>query len=299
MELELIDELANHKKNITTYAAEAWDKCDFSLSEPDLVKSFAMSSNQGVHYLNSTLAAVFNSSQNRFVLKFAAVFTHQRPYVKRLGSNVALRVGTNHTEQCELSDLGFFSVFVDCNKTVIASRSTFFQAKKDMRIDNLTQKWLYDFDDGFEYKNTSFWERTDCASPGRIFPSWSEGRSTAFQYLLLLGTNHVKVRLSPWKMDHAHSFGFFFYRLLTLGAGISYRPAESKNGGWSSIVNDALRMAVGDMAGKDRGSKDLDKFLDYFNDFRSHDKYFYKAQGAEGFPIIIAIMQDTSQKSAD
>ncbi|WP_148053353.1 hypothetical protein [Pseudomonas fluorescens] len=299
LELELIEELSNYKLDITNYASEAWRRCDFSLSEPNLVKSFAMGSDKGVHYLNSTLAAVFNSAQNRFVMKFAAAFTHQRPYVKRLGSNVASHKGTNNTEQCELADLGFFSVFVDSSKQVIASRSTFFQAKKDDRIDNLTQQWLYDFDGGFEYVHTSFWALTDCVSPNRDFPAWSEGRSTAFQYLLLLSNNQVKVRLSPWKINHCHDFGFFFYRLLTLGAGISYRPAESKKGEWSSIVNDVLRMAGGHMAGKDRGSIDLDKVVDYFNDFRSHDKYFSEPPKEGGMPMVLAIIQDTLRQAGD
>ncbi|WP_406226772.1 hypothetical protein ACI7YU_15145 [Pseudomonas siliginis] len=296
MELELIDELSGYKKKIIADAGKAWESCDFTVSEPNLVRSFAMDQGKGVDYLNSTLASNFNLAQNRYVLKFAAAFTHQRPYVRRKSSNVQLRKGTNPTEQCELADLGFISVFVDCNKTVIASRSTFFQAKKEECIDNLTQQWLYDFDDGFEYRHSSFWELTNCVSPIRDFPDWSEGRSTAFQYLLLLDSKKVRVRLSPWKVDHTHDFGFFFYRLLTLGAGVSYLPADSKAGGFSSIVNDVLRMASGHMAGKGRGSIDLDKVVDFFNDFREHEKYFADSPSGEGFPMFIAIMQDTDRR---
>ncbi|MFW9078904.1 hypothetical protein ACOI9X_06425 [Pseudomonas sp. P2757] len=296
VELELIDALSCCKRSIIAEAGKAWANCNFSLAEPKLVKSFAMESGKGVHYLNSSLATNFNSSQNRFVLKFAAVYTHQRPYVERRPRNISLRKGSNRTERCELADLGFLSVFVDQNKKVITSRASFFQAKKDESIDNETQQWLYDFDGGFEYKHSSFWELTDCATPSREFPAWSEGRSSAFQYLLLLSNTKIKVRLSPWSMDHTHSFGFFFYRLLTMGAGIPYQSNESMSGGWSSIVSDVLRMGGGDMAGKHRGSIGLDKIVDYFNSFKSHDRYFYESAGAEGFPIIIAIMQDAQFK---
>lgn len=79
-----------------------------------------------------------------------------------------------------------------------------------------------------------------------------------------------------------------------MGDGVPYLPGKSKDGGWSSIVNDILRMGNGHMAGKDRGSIDLDKVVDYFNNFRSHDRYFYEATGGEeGFPMIFAIVQDT------
>ncbi|WP_247842420.1 hypothetical protein [Pseudomonas sp. MWU12-3103b] len=136
IELELIDVLSRYKKSIISEAGKAWANCNFLLSEPKLVKSFAMESGKGVHYLNSVLAGNFNSSQQRFVLKFAAVYTHQRPYVKRRRTNILARKGSNGSERCELADLGFLSVFVDSNKKVITSRASFFQAKKDESIDN-------------------------------------------------------------------------------------------------------------------------------------------------------------------
>ncbi|WRH90530.1 hypothetical protein RCC30_17460 [Pseudomonas fluorescens] len=53
------------------------------------------------------------------------------------------------------------------------------------------------------------------------------------------------------------------------------------------------------MAGKDRGSIDLDKVVDYFNDFRSHDKYFSEPPKEGGMPMVLAIIQDTLRQAGD
>ncbi|MCT7313259.1 hypothetical protein N5J06_19980 [Ralstonia sp. CHL-2022] len=295
---DLIEALAQHKRDVITSAQIAWRLCDFSLAEPEIIKSFTMSSGKGVDYLNRTLATDFNNAQTRFVLKFAGVYAHQRPYVFRDAANSSVHAGTNKTERCELADMAFLAVCVDQEKTVIAARASFFQAKKGEAIDNETQRWLYDYDDKFKYQASSFWEHAACNSPDRTMPDWDEGRTSAFQYLILSETHNAHVRLSPWNVCHRHAFGFFLYRLLTFAGGKDYRASEITAGGWSSIVNDVLRMGNGAMSGVDRGSVDLDTIIDYFNDFRDHTVQNYDSRSSEGFPIVIAIVQDVGQSGA-
>jgi hypothetical protein len=134
--------------------------------------------------------------------------------------------------------------------------------------------------------------------PGRVLPAWDDDRSSAFQYLILPPAHPLpKVRLSPWDVEHSHEFGFFLYRLLTLSAGKNYASCDAKNGAWSSIVNDMLRMAAGTMKGSDRGSPDLDTVVDYFNDFRDHQLYSYD-NSPGGVPLVLAIMQDTDKTAS-
>lgn len=120
---------------------------------------------------------------------------------------------------------------------------------------------------------------------------------SALQYLILTPNTPVrsppKTRLSPWGVDHSHPFGFFLYRLVTLSGGKPYLHTESGSGGWSSIINDLLRMGHTGMGKKaNRGSPDLDTIVDYFNNFRDQTRYF--ADGPpEGVPLVIAIIQDT------
>lgn len=288
---DLIEELANHKASIIQHVNDAWSKCDFALSEPKIIASFIMDANKGVDYLNKNLAVPINMSQSRFVLKFGGVFTHQRPYVSREKSNCSKHSGTNPTESCELSDLLCMAVFVNKNKEVIASQASFFQAKKTEAIDNETQRWLYDFDDQFEYKATTFWEETAPNKPGRMMPDWAEQRASAFQYLLLMNQS-ATARLSPWGVDHKHRFAFYLYRLMTFSAGKAYEYADCNAGGWSSIVDDMLKMGGLVMKGKPRNSPDLDELIDYFNDFRNIDTFSFE-HDKPGVPILLAILQDT------
>ncbi|MCW0090578.1 hypothetical protein QOU69_14485 [Burkholderia pseudomallei] len=293
---DLIERIALQKKVITDGADQAWLKCDLNKSEPEIVKSFILDVDRGVHYLNECVSNKFNASQSEFVLKFAGVFSHQRPYVSRLRTNYSAKAGSNLTEQCELSDMAFLAVLVDHAKTVLGARATFFQAKKENKIDNQTQRWLYDYDDKFDYKSTAFWERTETGKPGRTLPDWDEERSSAFQYLILPpGQPKPTVRLSPWSVNHPHSFGFFLYRLLAFSDGKNYVSGDAANGAWSSIVNDMLRMGKGAMKGVNRGSQDLDTIVDYFNDFRGHEIYSYEGS-PDGIPFVLAIMQDTRKQ---
>ena len=184
-------------------------------------------------------------------------------------------------------------VFVDSKKNVIASQASFFQAKKSEAIDNETQRWFYDLDNEFSYSASSFWEKTSLAAQHRTMPTWGEQRSSAFQYLLL-SSNNPAVRLSPWSVEHKHTFGFFLYKLLTLTEGKTYDYADRLVGGWSSIVNDVLRMGGGSIGGKPRNSPDLDEIIDYFNDFRNHEKQVMDANGP-GVTMLLSIVQDTDK----
>lgn len=295
---ELVEQLASNKNMIIDETRNAWKICDFSQKEPDIIKSFVSDPGKGVDYLNNQIAAKFNISQSRFILKFGGVYAHQRPYVERSSVNHNIRVGTNPSESCELGNLLCIAVLVDDKKNVLASQASIFQAKvvdgtNDPKIDNQTQRWLYDFDDHFNYKSTSFWEGTAIKHATRQMPLWTDQRSSAFQYLLLhKSSKKVDARLSPWNVEHKHEFAFYLYRLLTFSAGKAYEHSEHLGGGWSSIVNDVLRMGGGIMNGKARNSPDLDTIIDEFNNFRNHDVFTVNNQMG-GTSILVAIMQDS------
>ena len=291
----LLEAMAAHKDVLIKEAELALAACGLGRSEPSIIKSFVLDQGKGVDFLNRRFATTFNASQQRLVLKFAGIYAHQRPYVCRAPANVAIQPGSNPTEECELADLGFLAVFVDRAKNVIAARASLFQAKKEEKLDNATQRLLYDHDDQFDYKSATFVEHASCKQASRRLPDWDDGRATALQYLILNPVaGQPLARLSPWSVSHRHSFGFFLYRLLTLSEGKNYEHSAAMAGAWSSIVNDLLRMAATGMGNSKtpRGSPDLDVVIDYFNDFHSHARYCYEPQG-EGVPLVIAIVQDT------
>lgn len=291
---DAIEEIAKHKNQIIKSVNDAWLLCDFSLSEPEIIKSFVMEKGKGIDFLNKNVATLINGAQSRFVIKFGGVFAHQRPYIKRSSRNCLKKKGTNATETCELADLLCLHVFVDSAKNVITSQASFFQAKKSEAIDNQTQRWFYDLDNEFSYKASAFWEKTSAGNASRVMPSWGEHRSSAFQYLLLLSGNPT-VRLSPWNVEHKHKFGFFLYKLITFSTGKTYDYKDRLAGGWSSIVNDVLQMGSRTMKGKPRNSPGLDEVIDYFNDFRDHDKQVMDVNGP-GVTILLSIVQDTDRQ---
>lgn len=303
---DLICTISLHKQTIVKQGMLAWDACDYDEAEPDIVRSFVTERGKGVDYLNEHVARPFNASQSRFVLKFAGVFSHQKPYVTRRAANVAANPGGS-SDSCELSDLVFLAVCVDDAKSLLAARASFLQAKKTNKIDNLTQRWLYDYDAEFDYKSHAFWKGTAPKAMDRMLPALDEERSSALQYLLIPpAKKKVTVRQSPWAVDHSHDFSFFLYRLLTFSAGKKYEAEEASDKGWSSIIDDMLRMAAGQIAktskmkAKDarRGSADLAAVLDHFNNFRGHGTYCVKGENADvpGVPMVIAIMQDTYEQ---
>jgi hypothetical protein len=292
---EYIDNISLHKGNITTEANEAWGRCNFALSEPKIIEDFVMKSGMGISHLNRMIATPFNASQKRFSLKFGGVFAHQRPYIQRLEPYISDRRGTNRTERCELADLALINIFLDKNKNVIYSSASLFQAKKDESIiKNLTQAFLYDYDEKFEYDSSAFASKTPCGHGKRELPRWDAGRSSALQYLLLRTANPftTKVRQSPWIVDHNHGFGFFLYRMLTFSAGKSFKYSLRKNGKWSSIVYDLLTMAAGDMGGKARGSDDLKIIIERIIGGDDSSPVF-QIDDRSGVSLLIAITQDT------
>ena len=289
---EIIEALSSEKKLITTEANIAWGKCNFALSEPEIVKDFIMSSNIGIDYLNKTIANHFNKKNKRFNISFGGVFAHQRPYVKRLDPFKTGRPGTNPKEICELADLVLINVYLDANRNIIHSNASLFQAKKDeKKISNKTQELLYDYDHKFEYDALSFYEKTACGHGLRELPHWDRNRSTALQYLLLNSSNPLKtmVRQSPWPVDHKHEFGFYLYRMLTCSAGKPFSYALRSNGKWSSIIFDLLNMAAGIMRGKPRASGELDIIIDQVI---SADNNKEINEIDIGIPLIISIVQD-------
>lgn len=291
---EYLAAIVGEKKAITTHGGIAWLNCDLRLKEPEIVRKFVCDRGMGVAYLNDEVAKRFNASQTRHVLKFAGVFSHQRPYVNRLAHNVSTKGDPSASGRCELADLMFLAVVVDKGKMVLSARATFFQAKKSDRMDNETQKWLYDFDDRFQYVASEY--KIPSFGLERTLPTWDEERSSALQYLILNPTSKSpRVRLTPWVVEHGHPFGFFLYRMLTLSAGKLYDQADVENGGWSTIVRDVLGMAARSISSRvNRGSEELDTIVDYFNDFRDNSIYYREYQGGPGgVSLILAIIQDT------
>lgn len=292
---EFIDKLSLHKKVVTTEANEAWAKCNFALSEPEIIEDFVKASGVGISHLNNTIAATFNASQKRFSIKFGGIFAHQRPYIQRLKPYTSDRKGTNPSEKCELADLALINIFLDKNKKVIYSSASLFQAKKDETvIKNLTQAFLYDYDEKFEYDSSAFASKTPCAHGQREMPRWDKNRSSALQYLLLSSANPsaTKVRQSPWIVDHKHDFGFFLYRMLTFSAGKPFKYSLRKNGKWSSIVFDLLSMAAGGMRGKARGSGELDIVIEQIMELNESPLNF-QVNDHLGVSLLLAITQDT------
>lgn len=306
---EFMAVLATNKTLVINTGQESFSMLDHTKIEWNIIQDFVINNGvtatnpdgTGIFRLNKRIATAFNSQQNRFVLKFSGVYSHHKPMITR--QNDCISVCPNETgcktNNCELGDVCFITLFLDKNKKVLMAKSFMAQAKKTPDLDSERQRCLYDSDWYFNYQSKAFYEKTITKTSLRYLPHWGNGRERALRYLILNSdTNHQpKNRFVPWAIDHNNDFGFSLYRMLAGADGMHFFPDTPLASDWSMLMDDLIRMAAGHMKSSSiRGiPSELNVLLNYFNNYRNHDLWNAQTDN-ENFPnvpLVLAIIQDT------
>ncbi len=137
--LEFRETISNNSLYIIHEVQKSWEVINFHHREPDVVYNYLR---YGVKYLNEKVAAKLSVSG--FIIKFAGVFVHQKPIVTPVESS-------SYNKNCELGDLLTVFIMLDRNKNVLHQRAFISQVKKENKLDNKCQQFLYERSSGFSY----------------------------------------------------------------------------------------------------------------------------------------------------
>ncbi|MFW9989178.1 MAG: hypothetical protein ACFFC3_11015 [Candidatus Odinarchaeota archaeon] len=139
---DFVNTVSKYSHFIRTESRNSWNKIDFSANEPDIIQEYLTKSGTGVDYLNASIASRI-TKETRYSLKFASIFCHQKPRIKRTTKNINKCIGSTSTESCELGDLVVNFYLLDTEKEVIFSNAHIFQAKCGSKPDNkLLLRWM-------------------------------------------------------------------------------------------------------------------------------------------------------------
>lgn len=278
---------ASTKNNFRREYENSWSSIDRS-SEVSAIKSYLLDSSVGIDYLNKTVAPAISNPLYDF--KFAGLFCHQKPRVKRTAASIANCAGD--TPSCEIGDLYVVFVLLDTSGVCIYASSALFQAKLEPKLDSKSQRCLYDCDADFEVP--SYLENR-IAPPNKLreMPLASEGRSRGLRYLILNpgeSVTNVRSRFSPWNNTYQQRWSTFLDGLVSGTDGIAISTGKSVSR-WDVISDDLLHVGVvSARAGKARGTNLPARVATgLFNDFsyKEQTKHVYDGEG--GVPTMFAI----------
>jgi hypothetical protein len=218
---------------------DSWNGIDRS-DEVNAIRNFLLSPNVGVDYLNTEVAPKI--SNGVFNVKFASIFCHQKPRVQRTTLSRANNPGD--TAGCELGDLFVAFVLLDSKDHVHYSAGALFQAKLKPKLDSLSQRCLYDFDQDFDVPKYLA-NRLTPSNKNRKMPSFEDGRGRAFRYLILepdYGPAGIRARHTPWTHDYQLRWSTFLDGLLAGTDGLRANLDVSPASAWDTIVADLLHV---------------------------------------------------------
>ncbi|TKU89863.1 hypothetical protein [Citrobacter sp. TBCS-14] len=268
----------------------SWVDIDRS-HEVSAIREYLLNDNVGIDYLNHMVSTEFQNTQ--FVLKFASVFCHQKPGVKRTENNKLLNPGD--TPGCELGDLFVLFLLMDGNDNVHYSAGSIFQAKLTAKLDSKTQRHLYDYDNEFVLP------KYICAgrklhSNIRKMPTYAEGRANAFRYLILnpsCGVERITARHSPWTNNYQLRWSTFIDGLLSGVDGLKVNLDSNTGSSWDEIVKDLLWVVANVKKNKPpRGNNDAVKIATgLFNNYSNIKERcaIYDEGGEYGMPLMLII----------
>ena len=240
-------------------------------SEVQRVHQFLASRKAGNSLLNRQLAPLF--IEKGWVVKFAAIFLHQKPYVRGYQAN-----NLNLLERaCELGDLQTIFVHVRRDKRAMKMRSVIYQAKLKPEaghydVGNAWQRRLYEESPRFVYGKTGDGET-------RSLNLHEEDRKRALQYLFM-GDNPVTVKKLPAAKGEGDfiDYGEHLLRFLNDSTGL-HVDLEHCSSPWDRIVADMVeKFAQGVPSGRFQRTAGLAGILNPFNSFESQDVVFLDAE---------------------
>jgi hypothetical protein len=275
--------------NFRDHYNKSWAGIDRAAEVP-AIRSYLLEPDVGVSYLNKTVASKL--SGGKFNVKFASLFCHKKPGVKRTQANQNNKPGER--PGCELGDLFVLFLLLDGQDQLHYASGSIFQAKVEPKLDSLTQQLLYDEDDSFEVP--SYLEnRVGSAGINRKMPSYIEGRAKAFRYLILDPTNTtVKAKYTPWSNSIGREWSPYMDGLMSGVDGLSTVPSVVASNAWDTVVADLLY--VGLKVSKTKGKSPRGNTIavqvatSLFNHFNNTSNFSHQADDSyEGVPTLMVI----------
>lgn len=258
--------------------------------EVGAIRSFLLDSNVGVDYINQKIAKPL--SKANFHVKFASIFCHKKPRIKRTQKNKLKNKGD--TPGCELGDLFVAFILLDSNDKLHYSAGALFQAKLRPKLNSLTQQCLYDFDDDYDVPSYLA-DRLNPANRNRLMPTYDEGRGRAFRYLILEPDHteeRVTARHTPWPNNFQKRWSSFLDGLICGSDGLRTDLTTKNPSSWDIIVADLLSIGLNVPRKKPpRGNNVATQVAtSLFNNFSNLDNYFEKLEDKhEGVPTLLII----------
>lgn len=222
-------------------------------------------------------------------MKFASVYCHQKPRVRRTQNSINNCKGS--TLSCELGDLMIVFVLLDKNKKLVFNTSKILQAKKKAKIDSESQKCLYESDLELEMPNNILASSTN-KSPLRTLPSYLNHRNMALSYLILNDKAPIN-REIPFKSNLCYSWSHLLQLMLELKTGLVFNtPTNDFENGWDCIVSDLINVGIDKVVSKNKRGTGLDYFINKFNYLFLYPEYKLELEDS-GIPKLLIICKDT------
>lgn len=267
----------------------AWININRS-DEVTAVRSFLLDPHVGVDYMNQNVATALSTGP--FHVKFASIHCHKKPIVTRTTKSIVKNPGDTHG--CELGDLFVAFVLLDSADQLHYAAGALFQAKLRPKLDSLSQKCLYDFDEDFLVPKYLA-NRINTLNNYRTIPTYDEGRGRAFRYLILepnYPIARVTARHTPWTYSYQKRWSSFLDGLLSGSDGLRTDLTTKHPSAWDIIVADLLSVGLNVPTKKPaRGNNVAVKIAtSLFNNFSNLKDYSAVLEdGHSGVPTLLII----------
>jgi hypothetical protein len=288
---EYVNKISDYSHLIITEVRNSWNGIDFNKKEPDIIKDYLLASGKGVDYLNNSISKKI-TSETKYEVKFASVYCHQKPRVTRTQNSINRCKGD--TKSCELGDLMTVFIFLDKNKKVVCSTAKIMQAKKNDKLNSLSQKCLYESDLEFEMPKNILLSSTNSFAK-RTLPNYYEYRNHALSYLILRKGSQT-IREIPSACNLIHNWECDINMMMEFKTGLKFSLPKIKNDyGWDCIVHDLLNVGTGKVPSSTKRGYGLNFFLDEFNYFYHYHEYKIENE-MPSIPTIMIFCKDTERE---
>lgn len=286
-----IQMISSYSSLIQKEGDRSWNGIDFSQDEPLIIKEYLLSAQKGVDYLNHHISKVITDETN-YELKFASVFCHQKPRVKRTIRSI--KNCTGDTLRCELGDLMIVFVLLDKNKKKVCSTAKILQAKKGIILNSKSQKCLYESDLEFDMPKNLIASSTS-TSTLRTLPNYLNHRNKALSYLILNNGMPLN-REIPFQSNLSYGWSHHLQLMLELKTGLEFNiPTGNFDIGWNCIVNDLLNVGIGKVPSSTNRGYGLDYLINSFNFFFFFPEYRLSLKDP-GIPKLMIFCKDTERE---
>lgn len=281
---EFIQTIKEHSGLIMLESSNSWTGINLDQPEPNIILDYLSRPNLGVDYLNANIAS-YITKKTIYEMKFASVFCHGKPQIRRTSDNSKKCKGTNPTERCELGDLIIQFILIDKDKKVKFTNAIILQAKKGDKADNKTQQCLYENDDRIIFPNYFGKADEEC-----LLPTYEEGRTNALAYLFI-EKSRIQIGQIPLAINLNFSWAHIINRILTNDIGKPFVYSDKNfSTDWDKLISKVIFNLSDSEYRKTKRVDGLRYFLDKFNYYYYYPEYFLESNN-EGLPTIQIIIR--------